>query len=70
MLIGRVLFFARGNGDELFWKDKFHVAQWEGPSMHSRCLALFPFEVWEGGKDFFSFSLGSQYVPNMFPLSS
>jgi hypothetical protein len=41
---------------------------WEGPSMHSRCLAFFPFKFVGGGvKDFiFHFSL----VPNAFPLCS
>ncbi len=49
-------------------------SQWEGLSMHSRCLAFFHFKFfWGAGKDreglFFIF-LGSQCVPIMFPLIS
>ncbi len=40
----------------------------EGPSMHSTCLAFFPFKS-GGGERFFSFSPGSWFVPTMFLLS-
>jgi len=49
-------------------------SQWEGPSMHSRCLAFFPFLFLGGGRFFFHvsqfpnvFALCSFQVPNMFP---
>ncbi len=53
---------------------KNSCSQWEGPSMHSRCLAFFLFKFfWGAGKDreglFFIF-LGSQCVNIMFPSIS
>jgi hypothetical protein len=48
MLIGRV-FFARGmathakNGDELFWKDKFHVDNGKAQACTQGALALLLF---------------------------
>ncbi len=54
-------------------------SQWEGPSVHSRCLAFFPFMFggWRGGRAFFHFSrlpnvftLCSFQVPNGFPIFS
>jgi len=52
-------------------------SQWEGPSMHSRCLAFFPFRFflwgggWRVGKGIFFmfpwFPICSQYVLNGFP---
>jgi hypothetical protein len=51
------------NGGELFCE--ISCNQWEGPSMHSRCLAFFLFKFCEG-RIFFHFSM----VPTMFPLSS
>ncbi len=54
--------------------NRISFGQWEDPSMHSRCLAFFPFKfVWgDGGvtEDFLSFSTGYQCVPIMFPFSS
>jgi len=46
-------------------------SQWEGPSMHSRCVAFFSFHVLgRGGRDFFSFFPASQCVCSMFLSSS
>jgi len=53
-------------------------SQWEGPSMHSRCLAFFPLRVFlgcgGGERNYFHvslvpnvFSMGSHQIPNMFP---
>ncbi len=61
------------NGDELFLVIEISFGQWEGPSMHSRCLAFFPFKFVEGGggkRIFLSFFSGYQCVPTMFPSSS
>jgi hypothetical protein len=48
-------------------------SQWEGPSVHSRCLAFLPLKFLRRGgvgKDFFPIFPGSQCVPTMFLLSS
>ncbi len=69
------MFFARGSSPgQKWWRTllgrEISCSQWEGPSMHSSCLAFFPFKFrGEGvmGKIFFfHFSL----VPTMFPSSS
>jgi hypothetical protein len=40
-------------------------------SMHSKCLALFSFKFWFGGRErFFLFSLCSQHVPIKFSMGS
>jgi hypothetical protein len=60
-------------GDELFWEENLHAASGNA-SMHSSCLAFFPFKFWWGGgwvgDDYFSFFPGSYYVPFKFPISS
>jgi hypothetical protein len=75
--------FARGISPVQNWwrnllgKD-ISCSQWEGPSMHSRCLAFFPFKVFlgcgGGERNYFHvslvpnvFSMGSHQIPNMFP---
>jgi len=70
------VFFARAvNPCQKWWwsllERKISCSQWEGPSMHSRCLVFFPFMFWggEGRKDFYSFFSTSQCVHTMF-LSS
>jgi hypothetical protein len=54
------------NGDEQFWKRKFHAAN--GKAQHA--LIFFPFKFCgEGGSGFlFSFSLRFQHVPFKFPM--
>ncbi len=78
------VFFARGVSPcQKWWQSplgrEISCSQWEGPSMHSRCLSFFPFMFWGGGPErFFSILLGfpsvhtmflssSQWVPNIFP---
>jgi len=55
------------NGDELFWKDKFHVANGKAQAWTQGAL---PFSLLSmgggGGRIFFHFPL----VPNMFPPCS
>jgi len=82
-------FFARGVSpcQKWWWSflgREFSCSQWEGPSMHSRCLVFFPFMFWGGvgwegvwGEIFFHFSqlpnvftLCSFQVPNGFPIFS
>ncbi len=63
------------NGNELFWEEKFHAAKWEGPSMHSRRPAFFPFKFgWGRVEDYYfffpCFPLCSQYVPFKFSMGS
>ncbi len=57
------------NGDELFWEDKSHAANWKAQACTQGALFLLSFKV-SGGKDFFSFFPGSQCVPTMSPSSS
>jgi hypothetical protein len=80
------VFFARGISPCQKWwwsllEREISCSQWEGPSMHSRCLVFFPFMFWGGGgggrKIFFHFSrlpnvftLCSFQVPNAFPIFS
>ncbi len=76
------MFFARGTSlGPKWWQTllgrEMPCSQWERPSMHSRCLAFFPFVLFsfEGGeKDFFfifpSFPMCSHYVPFRFPIGS
>ncbi len=60
-------------------KREISCRQWEGPNMHSRCLAFFSYDVLggvgQGGeRDFLvifpSFLMCSQYVPFKFPIGS
>jgi len=54
------------NGDEQFWKERFHAANGKAEACTQRCLVFFPFKFWVGGgggEDFFHFS----FVPDMFP---
>ncbi len=61
----------------LLWRE-ISCSQCEGPSMHSRCLAFFPFMFWGGGgsrweRFFFifpGFPMCSHYVPFKFPIGS
>jgi len=73
--------FARGISPvQNWWRNllgrDISCSQWEGPSMHSRCLAFFPFRVFVGGgggwgEEFFScFPMCSQCVLNVFPSDS
>jgi len=69
------------NGDEVFWKEKFHVANGKAQACTQGALFFFflCFGVrWGGKKDFFSFFptsqcvrimflSSSQWVPNIFP---
>ncbi len=71
------VFFARGVSpcQKWWWSllgREISCSQWEGPSMHSRCLVFFPFMFWGGGgrRDFFSFFPTSQCVRTMFLSSS
>ncbi len=74
------VFFARGISPCQKWRPsllgrEISCSQWEGRSMHSRCLAFFPFMFWGGGggqaeRDFFSFFLASQCVRTIFLSSS
>ncbi len=43
-------------------------SKWEGPSMHTRCLAFFLLSLGWWGEYFFSFFPGSQCVLTMFPI--
>jgi len=57
------------NGDEQFWKEKFHAAN--GKAQHAlkvpQFFFLLSFGLWGG---FFSFFLCSLQVPNGFPICS
>jgi hypothetical protein len=53
------------NGDELFWEDKSHAANWKAQACTQGAL-LFSFKVSGGKNVFFHFSL----VHNVFPLCS
>jgi hypothetical protein len=68
------------NGDEVFWKEKFHVANGKAQACTQGALFFFLlcFAVGGRGKIFFSFFLtsqcvctmflsNSQWVPNIFP---
>jgi hypothetical protein len=77
--IGRV-FFVEGIislGQKWWWTlfgREISCNQWEGLSMHSKCLVFFPFKFfWGWGRIFFHFSLVlmcSHYVPFKFPMGS
>jgi len=62
------------NGDELFWEDKSHAANWKKAQACTQGALLYSFKV-SGGKDFFFhfplvhnvFPLCSLQVPNVFP---
>jgi hypothetical protein len=68
--IGRV-FFARGTSPgQKWWQTllgrEISCSQWEDPSMHSRGLAFFSFQVWQGVLFLFIFPwfpMCSHYVP-------
>jgi hypothetical protein len=59
------------NGDEVFWKEKFHAANGKAQACIQGALLFFPFMFWGGGeRDFFSIFLASQCVRTMFLSSS
>jgi hypothetical protein len=63
------VFFARGVSPCQKWwwsllEREISCSQWEGPSMHSRCLVFFPFMFWGGGRNFFFFHFSQ--LPNVF----
>jgi len=76
--LNRWVFFARAvSSCQKWWPSllgrEISCSQWEGPSMHSRCLAFFSFYVLGrggGGERFFSFFPASQCVRTMFLSSS
>ncbi len=79
--IGRVFFATRAvSPGQKWWPSLLgREISWEGPSMHSRCLAFFPFMFWglgrgRGERFFFSifpsFPLRFHYVPFKFPICS
>jgi hypothetical protein len=64
------VFFARGISlGQKWWQTllgrDISCSQWEGQSMHSRCLAFYPFKFWGERIFFFHFPL----VPIVFPLN-
>jgi hypothetical protein len=67
-VLGRVFFARSISPGQKWWQTplgrEISCSQWEGPSMHSRCLP-FKFGVGEG---FFSFFPGSQCVSFKFPM--
>jgi len=70
--IGRA-FFARGisPGQKWWWTflgREISCSQWEGQSMHSKCLAFYPFKFGGGKGFFFSFFPGSQCIPFKFAM--
>ncbi len=75
------MFFARGVSpcQKWWWSllgREISCSQWEGPSMHSRCLIFFLLMFWGGrGKERFffifpNFPMCSHYVPFKFPMGS
>jgi hypothetical protein len=54
------------NGDKFFWEEKF-LQPMGRPEQALKVPCFFSFQVW-GEKDFFHFSLSSQYVLAMFPF--
>jgi len=56
------------NGDELFWEEKFHAANWKAQACTQGALLFFllsfGWEWWE--RILFSFFPCSQCVPNVF----
>jgi hypothetical protein len=45
------------NGDERFWKEKFHAANGKAQHALMNCTIFFLFEEWVGEKDFLFFPL-------------
>jgi hypothetical protein len=52
------------NGDELFWEDKSHAANWKKAQACTQGALLYSFKVSGGNEFFFHFPL----VHNVFPL--
>ncbi len=65
------------NGDERFWKEKFHAANEKAQHALMNCTIFFLFEEWVGEKDFLFFPLEEwagekdflffPLIPNLFP---
>ncbi len=78
-VIGRMLFAWHISPGQKRWQTllerEISCSQWEGPSMRSRCLAFFPFQLGVGGGIFFNFpwfpicSPIPNVFPNMFPIA-
>jgi hypothetical protein len=51
------------NGDEQFWKERFHAANGKAEACTQRCLDFFSFKFWGGLRIFIVFS----FPPDMFP---
>ncbi len=73
------VFFARGvSSCQKWWwsllEREISCSQWEGPTMHSRCLVFFSFMFWGGEREeifffiFLDFPMCSHYVPFKFPM--
>jgi hypothetical protein len=64
------------NGDEVFWKEKFHAANGKAQTCTQGALFFFLlcFGVWRGEERFFfifpNFPMCSHYVPFKFPMGS
>ncbi len=66
--LGRWLTQAK-NGDEQFWKEKFHAVNGKAQHALMNCTVFFLFEEWVGReKDFLFFSLIPKLFPNIFPV--
>jgi hypothetical protein len=55
------------NGDEQYWKKKFHAANGKAQHALMNCTVFFLFEEWVGGEGFFVFFSYSQTVPKYIP---
>ncbi len=57
------------NGDELFWEDKSHAANWKKAQACTQGALLYSFKV-SGGKEFFFIFPWFTMSSHMFPSSS
>jgi len=62
------------NGDELFWEEKFHVANGKAQACTQGALFFFLLSLGGGGEDLFFifpwFPMCFHYVPLKFPMGS